>query len=215
MKKEELVSKAKLVNDKEKNEVLVLLNKCTTEKELKDSWQINQYITTKSEKYKKGSFDFKKEFLTNVILKKFDKKLDSEIVKIGRIYNSFDVQSAVINVEWTKSRMWGNNPRASVEVYGVDGEYTNTEGRSVGGCGYDKESTAIAEVLNDLLPIQKLFCLGAEKVNAYGFNNRYLYPYLNDGVGVNCYYKVFDQLGYKFESVSSGKTFDVYKITKI
>jgi hypothetical protein len=53
-----------------------------------------------------------------------------------------------VSLDWTPSRMWRSNPRA----------YTNFgfKGDSVGGCGYDKRSTALAEGLNSHLPLLKL-----------------------------------------------------------
>ena len=35
---------------------------------------------------------------------------------------------------------------------------------------------------------------------------------LSAGVGVNCYYSIFEHLGYKMHCVATGKTFDAYQI---
>ena len=56
-----------------------------------------------------------------------------------------------ISVEWKKSRVWGYNPAVTVDAWTVDAdgvaECTTTTGRA-SGCGYDKQSAAIAEAFN-------------------------------------------------------------------
>lgn len=62
----------------------------------------------------------------------------------------------VISVEWRTSRMWRANPKAFTN-YGFTGS-------SIGGCGYDKQSTAVAEALNSHLPLIKLMCAKKEEI---------------------------------------------------
>ena len=47
-----------------------------------------------------------------------------------------------ISVEWHRSAMWGYNPSATITA-----ERRRTYGKA-SGCGYDKESAAVAEALN-------------------------------------------------------------------
>jgi hypothetical protein len=61
--------------------------------------------------------------------------------------------------------------------------------------------------------LKLLFKLGEKDTkNLYGFSkfkDCYL-PHLSGGVGVSCYYSIFQELGYKLEKVSSGKMHDSY-----
>jgi hypothetical protein len=40
-------------------------------------------------------------------------------------------------------------------------------------------------------------------------------PHFGGGIGTNCYYRICEYIGGKFEHIASGKTFDVYKYTDI
>ena len=135
-----------------------------------------------------------------------------------------------ISVEWKKSRVWGYNPHATVDAWTVDAdgaqECTTTTGRA-SGCGYDKQSAAIAEALNASPVILKVL-YNAEERRLKGRESRKqsrrdfigygsgdsARPYFEGGCGVSVFYKIFENCGYTFEQVASGKTFDAYKITK-
>ena len=135
-----------------------------------------------------------------------------------------------ISVEWKKSRMWGYNPHATIDACTVDAdgvtECTTTTGRA-SGCGYDKQSAAIAEAFNASPAILKALYNAEEKrlkgresrkqsrrdFIGYGSGSS-ARPYFESGCGVSVFYKIFESCGYTFEQVASGKTFDAYKITK-
>lgn len=135
-----------------------------------------------------------------------------------------------ISVEWKKSRVWGYNPHATVDALTVDAdgatECTTTTGRA-SGCGYDKQSAAIAEAFNASPEILKALYNAEEKrlkgresrkqsrrdFIGYGSGSS-ARPYFEGGCGVSVFYKIFENCGYTFEQVASGKTFDAYKITK-
>lgn len=145
-----------------------------------------------------------------------------EQARIEAERNQKPVEHLTISIEWKKSRTWGHNPHASVEVRYQDGTYTSRDGYTASGCGYDKESTVIAEIFNDFLKY-KLWQLSPEarkggngsldKGNApYGIHvyndNR---PHFGGGIGTSCYYRIAEYIGGKFEKLASGKTFDVYR----
>ena len=135
-----------------------------------------------------------------------------------------------ISVEWKKSRVWGYNPAVTVDAWTMDAdgmtECTTTTGRA-SGCGYDKRSAAIAEALNASPAILKAL-YNAEERRLKGRESRKqsrrdfigygsgcsARPYFEGGCGVSVFYKIFENCGYTFEQVASGKTFDAYKITK-
>ena len=94
-------------------------------------------------------------------------------------------------MEWKRSAMYGHNP--VIEYQG--GKCTN-----VSGCGYDKESAALATVLRFLFPIESE---AHKRVHA------------NAGSGFSSIRDTLEKLGWKLEKTASGKTFDAYTIAKI
>lgn len=53
----------------------------------------------------------------------------------------------MIDITWKKSRTWGNNPHAVAFVRYDDGKTAKVYGRA-SGCGYDKLSQVVSDVLN-------------------------------------------------------------------
>jgi hypothetical protein len=130
------------------------------------------------------------------------------------------VDTIAISIVWSKSRMWGSNPHAEVVVEYKDGHYTRKSGYTASGCGYDKESTVIADIFNDFLRY-KLWAMPIDKVKRvnggpapYGISvNGEDYRGYSGGIGTNCYYRIAEYVGGTFEHVASGKSFDVYRYT--
>lgn len=60
------------------------------------------------------------------------------------------VKRIKITIDWVRSYTWGNNPHLEAEVYYHDGSYDSMTSKC-SGCGYDKESTVIADVFNHFL----------------------------------------------------------------
>jgi hypothetical protein len=137
-----------------------------------------------------------------------DNRLKKRQAELDTIAAAQGVKSVSIGVEWKKSRTWGSNPTASVKVCYADGtcqRYTGT----ASGCGYDKETAAIAEALNKCPAISRALILHREKL-PYGARVNEFSAGFSGGVGISCYYEVFEALGLKFEHVASGKMFDAY-----
>jgi hypothetical protein len=147
-----------------------------------------------------------------------------KIAKAARIEsekNQKPVFRMKINITWTKSRTWGNCPTLEAEIWFIDGSYEHTTKKYyASGWGYDKESTVIAELFNDYMKY-KLYQVwpgsapygiyyGKDKTESQPGDERKSF---NGGVGVECYYKVCEFIGGKFEHIASGKTFDVYQYT--
>jgi hypothetical protein len=167
--------------------------------------------------------------------RKLANKIKKQLEIIEEHKNQKPVKEMTITVEWRKSRTWGNCPSAEAVIEYHDGTFKRTDKRYyAGGCGYDKESTVIAEIFNDYLRY-KLYQkhkwkdrINQEKVNhPYGV---YYYdgstekrkedsegyirkPSFNGGVGTSCYYKISEFIGGKFENIANGKTFGVFKYT--
>jgi hypothetical protein len=168
-------------------------------------------------------FDSKKE-LKEYLIKRLElhtaKRLD-EIKKELTFNDSLgDITELTITVEWKKSSTWGSNPTAEAYVNGVG----HVSSGSISGCGYDKGCTAVARVLNQVPQFRKLMFELKDKPKNYkrtshevfGYGSGYgVLPQFEGGVGVSCYDRIFNNIGYKFETISSGKSFDVYRVSKI
>lgn len=165
--------------------------------------------------------------------RKLNNKIKKELAIVEAHKKQKPVKELTIKIEWKRSRTWGNCPRAEATVSFKDGSFERKEGYYASGCGYDKESTVIAEIFNDFLRY-KLYekrklksTINGEKVNhPYGVSyydgkeqtpdpeRGYIRkPLFNGGVGTSCYYAISQFISGNFEHIASGNTFDVYKYT--
>lgn len=119
-----------------------------------------------------------------------------------------------VQIEWHKSRTWGNCPRLEFWLDLVNGQRIYGDGITCSGCGYDKESTVVAEVFNR-------HCIGMairkwkrnkKKQIPYGLRLGD-YPYFEGGVGIECYKSIAEYLGGKMEHTFCGRTMDEYLFT--
>lgn len=165
--------------------------------------------------------------------RKLKNRIARERAEIEKHKAQKPVKAMTITIEWKRSRMWGSNPTAYAEVSFQDGTYTRSRDYKASGCGYDKESTVIAEAFNEFLRY-KLYEKRAYKkrypedsaAHPYGI---YYYggeeqqpdergfistPRYNGGVGTSCYTGgIAEFIGGTFERIASGKTFDAYRYT--
>jgi hypothetical protein len=201
-----------LENQKEINEAL---ERIKTDEGLKErmKWEHKTYKKNEREQFTK--------FLTN----KYQKELDEKIQMLEAINNAPNLPNPlVVTVEWKKSRMWGSNPRAHTN-YGFESD-------SIGGCGYDKLSTALAEALNSCLPVMKEVVklkekrmntpegkkLRADGENTFnrqvlGYGSGYgMIPHFEGGVGVESHRTIIENAGFVFEHPVSTDNTDVFII---
>ena len=158
------------------------------------------------------------EQLPQKIVEKIEKKqqrategaMNKRFAKLHEVEEVEAPAAASISVEWHKSRTWGMNPRARVAA-----ERVATYG-SASGCGYDKQSAAIAGALNQNPETLKILYDHAEAngVFPYGVTVWAGLPSFDAGCGVSCFYSIFEACGYTFKQVASGKMFDVYEIIR-
>lgn len=140
-------------------------------------------------------------------------------------------QNIRIEVTWKKSSTWGANPTAEVWADGYLGL-----SRSVGGCGYDKESTAIAEPFNrskamaKIAIIAKYICATYENLSfeqkkaldilgCYDYGVRFSIHhetgiYWEGGVGASSFMNCIKTAGYKMDAEAHPKYFDFYSLSK-
>ncbi len=150
----------------------------------------------------------------NRLARRKAKKEANELARIESERNQKEVSSIVITIEWKKSRVWNSNPNCEAEVRFKDGSFERSPVFKCSGCGYDKESTVIADVFNAYLKYKLYRPLSPTDSDGgapYGITNSSEWKYFGGGIGVSCYYPISEAIGGKFERVSSGKTFDVYK----
>ena len=213
---EKLTKQVKKENEKDLKTAIINLNKAKKE-DLTNLWYYSEKLTKRQkEKLTKSE---QKEVLKNKIIKEYEKRLVKNLKKIDTIKNANDdVRSISINVEWVKNNTWGYNPHAT--VYTSNGDAT--DGRA-SGCGYDKESTAIAEALNKNNDILKLLYnyknkkMTLKKTNNHdilGYGSGYgVLPYFEGGVGVSSLLNIFRKLGYTISEHHTNRS-DFYTIEK-
>lgn len=133
--------------------------------------------------------------------------------------NEVKVTSIDITVDWKHSATWGKNPIAEVIAHTInkDGETSRYEAKgTASGCGYDKESTAVAIALNDItailmtLAIQKNNIPVNENRELFGYGVSGLIPRFDGGVGMNSVCNVITKAFNLKLSEKHAKTADWY-----
>lgn len=152
------------------------------------------------------------------IKRRYRKAVQFELELLKQIEEAKTPNEIAIHVDWVKNSYWGNNPHA--EVTDDIGRYFG----SASGCGYDKQSAAIAKAFNQSYSILKILCdkkeaeLQAGKTgtneNLIGYGSGYsAIPKFKGGVGVESFRRIFENCGYKWSDYNSEK-YDMYIITK-
>ena len=183
----------------------------------------------------KGTYEEQLKKFSAYLNKRMWKERKEELNKIQEVEEAdkfgLGRNKLIITIEWKTSRMWGNNPRAYTN-YGFGGE-------SIGGCGYDKQSTATAQALNSYKPLLKILYARKEKelknlkkeyteqngfkgttqghINAevLGYGSGYgILPTFEGGVGVSSHKRIIEGLGLKMEQITDAKHTDVFIIEK-
>ena len=215
--------------EKLKEEVIKEINK--RHEEIKNELQTEEGLKNVSIRYHKTYKKNPKKKLLKFFENKFNKEKEEKLNKISSIENTKDFNGEfVITLEWKKSYMWGSNPKA----------YTNYgfEGSSIGGCGYDKTSTATAQALNSNLSILKLlYSKENERLNKlsergteentnekdnlsrreflkYGSGYGVL-PSFEGGVGVSSHEQILKGLGLIMLRITDTQNTNVYLIRKM
>lgn len=134
-----------------------------------------------------------------------------------------------VTIEWHQSRTWGACPEACAVARGEGWRVSRACSKRIGGCGYDKESTAFADACNVIESVRAVLfeladnAAATKEVNpdnvswwgdlcGYGLGYGGT-PKLEGGVGVSCYRKFFEAAGFQWREVHT-RTADVYTITR-
>lgn len=140
-----------------------------------------------------------------------DKRIKEACADYEAVIDFTTIDTFTVVVEWKRSKMWGHNPHVTLKVPG-DGQYT----AYASGCGYDKESTAVAEALNKSRAVRKILYRAKafapvedsnEKIFGYGI--RGVLPSFSGGVGMSSLKGALARVGYTCSNTSTASV-DVY-----
>jgi hypothetical protein len=210
-----------------KNNTIKYLTSCENDDSLK-----RHSTNTRWTQYINGVIDREKamNYALTRIEKDYNKKLNKEIEFLDRISTANDVENVSIFVQWHKSRTWGMNPTADIEVQTTTGKTYRATG-TASGCGYDKLTAAIGSALNEIDSIRKMLCECKENAlnNGVTSGNKYnpgnsafihygagygAIPYFEGGVGMSSFEGVFNACNLKLTHQNNSKTTNYYFFTK-
>ena len=182
----------------------------------KQDHSLNNYLTKlRQEQLKNGEITREEalKFATKKIEKVYKKQLEEDINKINDIMESEENFDEIYLQIQSKKNAYGYQYKCDLSTNNgseIKGSFTN-------GCGYDKLSTSVSSVLNEYKPLLKmLYQFKNNNVNTdnrklFGYGSGYgLLPYFEGGVGIDCYYKICDNIGLQFKKINS----DLYVITR-
>lgn len=184
---------------------------------------------TRWNQYKTGMISREKavELASKRAVKGVEKDSAAKVGKLEKVAAAPGLEYIAVSVEWVRSKTWGYNPR--VEVRTNTGIYTGM----ASGCGYDKESAAIADAFNKCNSILKalyslkesglqagksdaseMACTGVNNTDICGHGAGYsVLPYFKGGVGSTCFWSILEKCGF-IVSAHHGKHSDFYRIEK-
>ena len=119
-------------------------------------------------------------------------------------------ESVNISVKFTRSHTWGSIPHATITA-----EQRRTFG-TASGCGYDKESAAIASAMNQNPEIMRILYDYAESGEGFPYSVHTFagLPSFDGGCGVSCFRHIFEACGYEWQQVADGRTYSEYTLTR-
>lgn len=167
------------------------------------------------------------ELATKRAVRMIEKREARQLAKIDRVAAAPDLSYISVSVAWIPSSTRGGLPH--VEAWANDGIYTGT----ASGCGYDKESAAMANALNQCDSALKTLYTLKEKglragisdrseTAATGRDNRKIcgygagygaLPRFEGGVGASCFWAILEKCGFSTSS-NHGKYCDFYRVTR-
>lgn len=212
----ENIKKAIAAHEAETLEKFATEIKTKTAADILKSWYYKQYTTPATlraiQEAEQGAplADVLIEKMTAKKAREEKKNTQKRIEKIEAAEAAHLPESVNISVEFSTSRIWGYIPHATVTGY----QFRTMAKAS--GCGYDKESAAIASAFNDNPEIMKILYNHAEQGEAFPYSVHTFagVPCFDGGCGVSCFYSVFAACGYEFEQVANGRTFNAYTLRK-
>lgn len=193
---------------------------------------LKRYSTARRwEQYQNGEIDRAKacEFAIKRMNKEIEKEIENKLAHLDAVANAPEVDYITVNVEYKRSSIWGYNAAVEVITNSESGFFTGY----ASGCGYDKESAAVAEAFNKSLGIMKVLytlkekaleagetdesktaCTGHDNRNCVGYGSGYsVIPYFEGGVGVSCFWSILKKAGFD-TACNYGKHENFYRLNK-
>ena len=180
------------------------------------SWYLKRYTTPKTLEAIKNTAPEEKP-AADILAKMKAKKAREEAKNTAQRLEALALaescklpESVNISVEFTRSRTWGSIPHATITA-----EQRRTFG-TASGCGYDKESAAIASAMNQNPEVMRILYDHAESGEGFPYSVHTFagLPSFDGGCGVSCFRSVFEACGYEWRQVGNDKTFNAYAITR-
>ena len=213
-----IIALLKEQNAERMNKAIERLTNC----EYKEEALKNYSTATRWNQYQAGKIDREKavEYATKRITREYTKSLDKDLEKIATAEQAEQPETITINVTWNRNKIWGYNPTAEITITTAHSARTYTGHAS--GCGYDKESAAVCNALNESPEALKALYSAKEKAieagntstsNAelieYGAGYGAI-PYYEGGVGMNSIVRVLTKCGLNMKHEHSGKHSNYY-----
>ena len=191
---------------------------------------IRRYSTERRwQQYTAGEITREKaiEYAIKRSARKYDKKVIKGLDQLLKVAKAPELTNANISVEYRKSSTWGHCPAVEVcSDNGITSGYAS-------GCGYDKESAAVAQAFNKNYSFLKVLytlkeeglkngvsdysstaCTNVDNRDIIGYGSGYsVLPYFEGGVGVNCFWNILEKAGYTITSYY-GKNNNFYSISR-
>ena len=204
---------------------------CENEKKASDNGLRRYSTETRWDQYTSGKID--REKAVALAVKRMEKAIDKEIAEklahLDRVAAAPDITSIYVNVEYKRSSVWGYNPAVDVTTSHDTKVFTGY----ASGCGYDKESAAVASAFNSSPAIlkvlytlkenalaagesdySKIACTRVDNRNIVGYGAGYsVIPYFESGVGVGCFWDILKKAGFSTRC-NYGKHENIYRIYK-
>lgn len=140
--------------------------------------------------------------------RKIKNRLQSFEIIVNDVLLSEKPKYLDFRIDWKKSKVYGYNPKGKLTT--GDNRYSDN---SVSGCGYDKLSACLANLLNYDKGIKKALIekiLTSDKI-PFGVNDRQgQLPLIEDGTGESTIRTILNWLGYKLEDKHNTDIYDYY-----
>jgi hypothetical protein len=138
------------------------------------------------------------------------RKANAELAELDNIGGSSEVVRVEVHIDWKHNPTWGFCPRATANYTRKDGSWGECHAYA-SGCGYDKASQVVAEVLNQCIRYKLWQKRNSRKKPPYGItlSKEYL-PYFSGGIGMGCYPAITSFLGGKMTHVADRPNYDYY-----
>lgn len=184
----------------------------------------NPYLTERQQERVNAGKCTAEHYTKNIVAKINKKYIADQIDELNKIFSETrEAKSITIRTDWRRGSMGANQCKAFVRVVYNDYSVEEFESERTGGCGYDKESTAIGGALNEIDALRQELCIMDNNAISEGKSRREfigygsssaIVPYFEGGVGFSCHRQILEKLGYTFKHVTWTDKMDVYEFTK-